>query len=91
MNFVFCKYISQFYYIYLDDIIFWLDSIEEHTKHFHLILGTLWEHRILASIKRSILYINAIAFLGHIISSRGIEVAEDKVDKIIALHEPTSA
>jgi len=91
MNYVLRKYIGRFCYVYLDDIVFWSDSIEEHTEHLHLILSALREHGIIASIKKSILYADAIAFLGHIISSRGIEVANDKVDKILASHEPKSA
>ena len=33
MNHIFVSYISVFIYIYLDDIIIFLDSIEEHVKH----------------------------------------------------------
>jgi hypothetical protein len=90
MNYVLRKYIGRFCYVYLDDIVFWSDTIEEHTYNARLILDALWKHRIVASAEKSKLYADAILFLGHIISSRRIEVTQDKVDKIIASRTPTS-
>jgi hypothetical protein len=91
MNYVLRDYIGRFCYVYLDDIIFWSDSVEQHTAHLRSILNALRDDGILASSKKSILYADAVLFLGHIISSRGIEVADDKVNKIISSHVPTSA
>jgi hypothetical protein len=90
MNYVLRKYIGRFCYVYLDDVVFWSDTIEEHTHNARLILDALRKHGIVASAEKSKLYADAILFLGHIISSRGIEVAQDKVDKIIASRTPTS-
>jgi hypothetical protein len=91
MNYVLRNYIGRFCYVYLDDIIFWSNSVEEHTAHLRSILDALRDHGILASSGKSILYTDAVLFLGHIISSRGIEVADDKINKIISSHVPTSA
>jgi hypothetical protein len=91
MNYVLHDYIGRFCYVYLDDIIFWSNSIKEHTTRLRSILDALRDHGILASLKKSILYTDAVLFLAHIISSRGIEVADDKVNKIISSHVPISA
>jgi hypothetical protein len=64
MNYVLRKYIGRFYYVYLDDIVFWSDTIEEHTYNARLILDALWKHRIVASAEKSKLYADAILFLG---------------------------
>ena len=90
MNWVLRKYVGRFCAVYIDDIAIWSNSVEEHEEHVRLILEALWEAGIFASKKKSVLFADEILFLGHIISSRGVEVAQDKVDKILATRTPTS-
>src|SRR5205814_4999379 len=66
---------------YVDDIAVGSDSIEEHVQNMRKILDVLWEHGLIASATKSVLVADRIKFLGHIISSRGIEVHSEKVDK----------
>ena len=91
MNFVLRKYIGRFCSVYIDDISIWSDSIEEHEEHVKLILEALREAGILASKEKSVLFADGILFLGHIISSNGVEIAQDKVDKILGSRTPKSA
>ena len=91
MNHILHPYIGKFCNVYLDDIIFWSNSIKEHYSNARTILTALQEHGIIASADKSCLFADAVAFLGHIISSRGIEVAQDKVEKIQGWPIPTSA
>jgi hypothetical protein len=65
--------------------------VEEHEEHVRLILEALREAGISASKKKSLLFTDEIHFLGHIISSRGVEPDQVKVDKILAAHVPSSA
>jgi hypothetical protein len=90
MNWVLRKYVGKFCAVYIDDIAIWSNSVEEHEEHVRLILEALREAGICASKDKSILFADEILFLGHIISSRGVEVAQDKVDKILAARTPTS-
>ena len=91
MNWILRKYIGRICSCYIDDISIWSQSIEEHKKNVRLILEALREHGMIASAMKSVLFADAIPFLGHIVSSRGIEVAEDKVNKILAAKRPESA
>src|SRR5438876_3951716 len=68
-----------------------INSVEEHEEHVRLILEALREARICASKKKSILFVDEIHFLGHTISSRGVEPAQPKVDKILASRTPRSS
>src|SRR5438552_14772748 len=63
--------------------------MEEHAEHVRLIMDKLREAGICASIKKSVLFADEIHFLGHTISSRGVEPAETKVDKVLASHTPS--
>jgi hypothetical protein len=65
--------------------------MEEHEEHIRLILKALREAGICASKKKSVLFTDEIRFLGHTISSRGVESDHVKIDKILASRTPRSA
>jgi hypothetical protein len=91
INWVLRDYIGKFCAVYIDDIAIWSDSVEEHAEHVRLIMEKLREPGICASIKKSILFADEIQFLGHTISSHGVEPAETKVDKVLASRVPSSS
>ena len=62
----------------------WSDSIEEHEEYIRLILEILREIGICASKKKSILFVDEIYFLDHIIFFHDIESDQGKIDKILA-------
>ena len=90
MNWILRDYIGKFCAVYIDDIAIWSNSVEEHARHVHLVLEKLREAGICVSIKKLVLFADEIQFLGHVVSSHGVEPAETKVDKILAAHIPTS-
>jgi hypothetical protein len=91
MNWVLRNYVSKFCAVYIDDIDIWSNSVEEHVEYVRLILEKLWEAGISASIKKLILFADEIYFLGHTISSRGVEPGQTKVDNILAARIPLSS
>src|SRR5271154_2575065 len=91
MNWVLRKYVGRFCAVYIDDIAIWSDSVEEHEEHVRSILEALREAGICASKKKSVLFADEIHFLGHTISSHGVEPHHVKIDKILASRTPRSA
>ena len=91
MNWILSKCIGRFCAVYLDDIAIWSNSIDEHKKHVRLILEALREAGLFASKSKTILFANEIEFLGHIISSRGIQIPEYQVTKIVNAQIPQSS
>jgi hypothetical protein len=83
MNWVLRKYIGKICYIYADDIAVFSNSMEEYKVNTRLILEVLHEVGIIVSIKKSSLFAEKIEFLGHVISSDGLEVAASKIEKIL--------
>jgi hypothetical protein len=83
MNWILRKYIDKIYYIYIDDITIFSNSMEEYKVNIHLILEIFHEIDIIISIKKSSLFIEKIEFLGYIISSDGLEVIVSKIEKIL--------
>ena len=77
--------------IYLDDIVIWSDSLEEHEKNVALVLEALRTAHLYCSVKKSILFSREIDFLGHHISERGIEPDPKKIERIINWPQPKSS
>lgn len=84
-------FLGIFAHIYLDDIIIWSNSLEEHIQHVKQIMTALWEARLYCNLKKSNLYLTELIFLGHCISQQGIEACSSKVDKILNWPRPKSA
>ena len=77
--------------VYLDNIVIWSDMIEEHHRNVRIILNALCAARLYCNPKKTCLYCSSIDFLGHHISSKGIEADSRKVDRILAWPQPCSA
>ena len=84
-------FLGIFAYIYLDDIIIWSHSIEEHTRHIKLIMNALHKARLYCNAKKSKFYLTELIFLGYRISQQGIEACSSKVDKILNWPTPRTA
>jgi hypothetical protein len=76
--------IGKVCHVYLDDIIIWSNSVEEHVSHVRSVLLALRSANIFCSPKKTNLFCLELDFLGHHISSRGIEADSLKADKILA-------
>src|SRR6202050_3313152 len=70
-------------HIYLDNIVIWSDTIEQHTQHIHMVLAALRKAKLYCNPKKCHFYLLELDFLGHHISARGIEADTSKVDKIM--------
>ena len=67
-------------HVYLDDIIIWSDSLEEHEKNVTLVLEALHATHLYCLVKKSKLFFHKINFLGHHISEHGIQCCLDPID-----------
>lgn len=77
------KYIGRICHIYLDDIMIWSDSVEEHIINVRLIMQALQEAKLYVNEKKTNLFVYKISFLRHKISQKGVEVDPRKVNKIL--------
>ena len=82
MNMALRKYIGRICHVYLDDIVIWLSSVDEHQRNVWTILQALREADLYCSVKKSQLFMTKLDFLGHHISERGVEPDGRKVEWI---------
>ena len=67
---------------YLDDIIVFSRTIEDHLIHIEYILKSLSKHNLNAKMSKSEFFKKSLTFLGHIVSLDGIRVCPDKVTAV---------
>jgi hypothetical protein len=82
MNGVFREYLDKFVIVFLDDILIYSKSEEEHEEHLRMVLKVLREHKLYAKLSKCIFYQKKIHYLGHIISADGIAVDPEKIEAI---------
>jgi hypothetical protein len=82
MNGVFRDYLDKFVIVFLDDILVYSKSEEEHEQHLRMVLQVLREHHLYAKLRKCSFYQEQIHYLGHIISREGIVVDPEKIEAI---------
>ncbi|KAL5565172.1 hypothetical protein UlMin_028336 [Ulmus minor] len=82
MNRIFKEYLDQFVIVFIDDILIYSRSKEEHERHLRTILQTLREKKLFAKFKKCEFWLENVSFLGHIISKEGIAVDPGKIEAI---------
>ena len=82
MNRVFKEYLDQFVIVFIDDILVYSKSEEEHERHLRLVLDILREKQLYAKLKKCEFWLHRIPFLGHIISKDGIAVDSSRVEAV---------
>ncbi|KAL4339993.1 hypothetical protein GQ457_08G031450 [Hibiscus cannabinus] len=90
MNRVFHEYLDRFVVVFIDDILVYSRTEEDHDRHLRLVLQTLLENQLYAKLSKCEFWIREVVFLGHVVSSEGIRVDPKKVEAIVNWKQPTS-
>jgi len=90
MNFVLQDFLGKFVAVYLDDIIIYSRTFEQHIDHLKLVFEALRTATLKIKLKKGFFCFPNIAFLGHIVGRNGISPDPAKVEKIMNFPEPTN-
>ncbi|KAL5549393.1 hypothetical protein UlMin_004624 [Ulmus minor] len=90
MNRVFKEFLDKFVVIFIDDILIYSKTREDHEAHLELVLQRLKEHRLYAKFKKCEFWIEQVTFLGHVISKDGVSVDPSKVEAMSNWPRPTT-
>jgi hypothetical protein len=82
--------LDQFVVVFIDDILVYSKSKEEHEQHLRLIFQTLREHKLYTKFSKFEFWLDSVAFLGHVVSKDGVSVDPQKVEAIQKWPRPTS-
>ncbi|EED18391.1 retrotransposon polyprotein, putative [Talaromyces stipitatus ATCC 10500] len=82
INNVISPYLHDFTIAYLDDILIFSNSMEEHVKHVKLVLEQLKTAKLQVKLKKCEFHVQETDFLGHRITQEGIQIEKEKVQAI---------
>jgi len=83
MNHIFSPYIGKFMDVYLDNIVVYSNSLEEHIGHVKLIIDIPCHEQLYLSEGKLHFLIPEMMILGHVIDCEGIRMDPDKVDTLV--------
>ncbi len=90
MNQLFSAYTGQFMDIYLDNIVVYSDTLEEHVQHVRIILDILETEKLYLSKDKLHFLEPELCILGQIVDNEGIQMDPHKVDTIVNCKVPTN-
>ncbi|XP_057760830.1 uncharacterized protein LOC130981242 [Arachis stenosperma] len=90
MNRIFRPYLDKFVIVFIDDILVYSKSEEEHAEHLRTVLQILRDRKLYAKLSKCEFWKSEVKFLGHVVSKQGIAVDPAKVEAVMNWERPTS-
>ena len=90
MNRIFQPYLDQFVIVFIDDIVIYLGSKEDHEGHLRVVLQILRENQLYAKFSKCQFWLDNVAFLGHVILAERVSVDPQKIEAIVNWKPPTN-
>ncbi|MBW0560527.1 hypothetical protein O181_100242 [Austropuccinia psidii MF-1] len=88
VNDIFEDFLDVFVVVYLDDIMAFSRSEEEHVKHVTSVLQRLRENNLFAKASKCVLHASSVEYLGYVVSSEGLNMDSSKVQQILNWPQP---
>ena len=74
--------------VFIDDILIYSESREEHVEHLRVVLRILREHQLYGKLSKCEFWLEEVQFLGHMISAQGIVVDPAKTETMVKWERP---
>ncbi|GKC57582.1 putative reverse transcriptase domain-containing protein, partial [Tanacetum coccineum] len=82
MNWVCKPYLDKFVIVFIDDILIYSKSKEDHEVHVRLVLDLLKKGRLFAKFSKCEFWLQEVYFLGHVVNNNGIHVDPSKIESV---------
>ena len=82
MNTVLRPFLRKFVLVFFDDILIYSPSWSTHLQHLNVVLTALREHQLRLKRSKCSFATTSVQYLGHVISSAGVAMDQDKVAAI---------
>jgi Reverse transcriptase (RNA-dependent DNA polymerase) len=89
MNDVFRDYLDKFMLVYLDDVLIFTRSAEEHNEHVELVLKRLRDENLFAKLSKCEFNKPSVTFLEHVVGHEGLSMERTKVECDLQWPRPT--
>ncbi|KAM0975566.1 hypothetical protein ACFX13_018871 [Malus domestica] len=88
MNRLFRPYLDKFVIVFIDDILVYSKTREEHKTHLQIVLQTLLDNQLYAKKSKCAFWLSEVRFLGHVISGEGVSVDPSKIEAVLNWERP---
>ncbi|GJZ89311.1 putative reverse transcriptase domain-containing protein [Tanacetum coccineum] len=82
MNRVCKSYLDKFVIVFIDDILIYSKSKEDHEVHLKLVIEILKKEKLFAKFSKCEFWLQEVRFLKHIVNSNGIHVEPSKIEAV---------
>jgi hypothetical protein len=82
MNKVFMDELYKCVVVFIDDILVFSKTAEEHEQHLRIVLRKLRQHRLYAKFSKCEFWMEEVAFLDHVLSAKGVVVDPSKIEAV---------
>ena len=77
------QYLDDFYVVYIDDVIIYSKTEEEHKEHIKKVFDALNKAGLKVELKKSEFRLKEVQFLGHIVTSEGLQIDLEKIRAVL--------
>jgi hypothetical protein len=88
MNKVFMDELDKFVVVFIDDILIYSSTAEEHEKHLRVVLEKLRQNQLYAKFSKCDFWLEEVAFLGHVLTAEGVIVDPAKIEVVKEWEQP---
>eukprot|EP00253_Pinus_taeda_P025892 PITA_25892 len=88
MNEMLKEYIRKFVIVYLDDILIFSKTREEHLRHVRKVLEKLQQNKLLINLKKCTFLQRELIYLGFVIAENELKMDPEKVTAIVNWQSP---
>jgi hypothetical protein len=82
MDDILWPFTNSFLVVYLDDILIFSQTWEEHLHHIRQVLQTLWKHKLCANLEKCTFGMTQVQYPGYIIDEHGVHVDPTNIQVI---------
>ena len=90
MHSMFQSYLDQFVVVFVDDILIYSKSEEEHEGHLRIFIQAFRDHQLYAKFSKCEFWLTEVRFLGHVVSASSVFVDPEKVEAVMSWERPKS-
>ncbi|CCO32589.1 Retrotransposable element Tf2 155 kDa protein type 1 [Rhizoctonia solani AG-1 IB] len=88
MNDIFRDLLDITVIVYLDDILIFSNSREEHVQHVTEVLSRLQKHNLFCNPSKCVFFVTEVTYIGLVVTPEGISMEQEKVKAIQEWPEP---
>lgn len=90
MNHIFADVLDRGVLAYIDDVLVYAETQEEHDRLLELVLSRLKQHGLAANPAKCVFSVGSVEFLGHVVEADGIRMSPARVKAITEWQTPIS-